>query len=69
MNGMIVSFEKAPRRQIICTCGNQRSSSDTADAISRAVKNATVDPIIMVLDVKARGKENKSSVVDFTDFT
>jgi hypothetical protein len=41
---------------------------DTADALSRAVKNATIDPIIMVLDVKARGKENKSSVVDFTDF-
>ena len=45
-----------------------RGLRSTADAISRAVINATVDPIIMVLDVKARGRDNQSSVIDFTDF-
>jgi hypothetical protein len=68
MNGMIVSFEKAPNDKLFVRAVTSVAVCDTADALSRAVKNATVDPIIMVLDVKARGKDNKSSVVDFTDF-
>jgi hypothetical protein len=68
MNGMIVSFEKAPNDKLFVRAVTNVAVSDTADAISLAVKNATIDPIIMVLDVKARGKENKSSVIDFTDF-
>ena len=36
--------------------------------LSRAVKNATTDPIVMVLDIKARGASNKSSVIEVTDF-
>jgi hypothetical protein len=68
MNGMIVSFEKAPSDKLFVRAVTSVAVSDTADAISLAVKNATIDPIIMVLDVKARGKENKSSVIDFTDF-
>ncbi|MFI5130731.1 MAG: zinc-dependent metalloprotease [Chitinophagales bacterium] len=68
LNGMIVSFEKAPNDKLFVRAVTSVAVSDTADAISLAVKNATVDPIIMVLDLKARGKDNKSSVIDFTDF-
>jgi hypothetical protein len=68
MNGMIVSFEKAAGDKLFVRAVTSVAVCDTADALSRAVKDATIDPIIMVLDVKARGKENKSSVVDFTDF-
>ncbi len=68
MNGMIVSFEKAPGDKIFVRAVTSVAVSDTADVISRAVRNATVDPIIMVLDIKARGKNNTSSVIDFTDF-
>src|SRR5436190_19385870 len=68
MNGMIVSFEKAAGDKLFVRAVTSVAVCDTADALSRAVKNATIDPIIMVLDVKARGKDNKSSVVDFTDF-
>ena len=68
MNGMIVSLEKAPNDKLFVRAVTSVAVCDTADALSRAVKNATVDPIIMVLDVKARGKDNKSSVIDFTDF-
>src|SRR5678815_243384 len=52
MNGMIVSFEKAPGDKIFVRAVTSVAVSDTADVISRAVKNATVDPIIMVLDIK-----------------
>jgi hypothetical protein len=68
MNGMIVSLEKAPNDKLFVRAVTSVAVCDTADALSLAVKNATIDPIIMVLDVKARGKENKSSIVDFTDF-
>ncbi|MES2777337.1 MAG: zinc-dependent metalloprotease [Bacteroidota bacterium] len=68
MNGMIVSFEKAPNDKLFVRAVTSVAVCDTADALSKAVKNATIDPIIMVLDVKARGKENTSSVIDFTDF-
>ncbi|ANE53192.1 zinc-dependent metalloprotease [Flavisolibacter tropicus] len=68
MNGMIVSFEKAPGDKLFVRAVTSVAVCDTSDALYRAVKNATVDPIIMVLDIKARGKDNKSSVIDFTDF-
>lgn len=41
--------------------------ADSSDVIARAVRNATVDPIAMVFPIKARGKENKSSIIDVTD--
>jgi Met-zincin/Domain of unknown function (DUF5117)/Domain of unknown function (DUF5118) len=68
MNAMIVSFEKAPNDKLFVRAVTSVAVCDTNDALSRAVRNATIDPIIMVLDVKARGKDNKSSVIDITDF-
>src|SRR5678816_1987370 len=53
MNGMIVSFEKAQNDKLFVRAVTSVAVCDTTDALYRAVKNATVDPIIMVLDVKA----------------
>ncbi|SMO76895.1 zinc-dependent metalloprotease [Solitalea koreensis] len=68
MNGMIVSIEKAPNDKLFVRAVTSVAVCDSSNAISRAVRNSTIDPIIMVLDVKARGTDNKSSIVDFTDF-
>lgn len=68
MNAMIVSFEKAPNDKLFVRAITNVAQSNPADIISRALKNATIDPIIMVLDVKTRGTDGKSSVIDMTDF-
>src|SRR2546428_5912241 len=68
MNGIIVSFEKAPNNKLFVRAITNVAQCDSTNALAKAVKNATIDPIIMVLDLKARGADNKSSVIDFTDF-
>ncbi|MBB2147390.1 zinc-dependent metalloprotease [Pedobacter gandavensis] len=68
MNAMIVSFEKAPNDKLFVRAITNVAQSNETDMISRALRNATIDPIIMVLDLKTKGKDNKSSVVEFGDF-
>ncbi|WP_222536870.1 zinc-dependent metalloprotease [Pedobacter polysacchareus] len=68
MNAMIVSFEKAPNDKLFVRAITNVAQSNGTDMISRALRNATIDPIIMVLDLKARSVDNQSSVVEFTDF-
>ncbi|SMC87451.1 zinc-dependent metalloprotease [Pedobacter nyackensis] len=68
MNAMIVSFEKAPNDKLFVRAITNVAQSNPTDIISRAVRNATIEPIIMVLDLKTRGTDNKSSVIDMTDF-
>lgn len=68
MNGIIVSFEKAAGDKLYVRAVTSVAQSDPANELAKAVKNSTIDPIIMVLDLKARGTDGKSSVVDMTDF-
>lgn len=68
MNAMIVSFEKAANDKLFVRAVTNVAQSNASDFISRALRNATIDPIIMVLDLKTRGVDGKSSVIDFTDF-
>ncbi|WP_051691822.1 zinc-dependent metalloprotease [Pedobacter borealis] len=68
VNAMIVSFEKAPNDKLFVRAVTNVAQSNPSDFISRALRNATVEPIIMVLDLKTRGTDGKSSVVDFADF-
>ncbi len=68
VNSIIVSFEKAGEDKLYLRVVTNVAVADSANAIAKAVRNSTVDPIVMVMDVKARGKENKSSIVDVTDF-
>jgi hypothetical protein len=68
MNGIIVSFEKASGDRLFVRAVTNAAQSDASNELAKAVKNSTIDPIIMVLDLKARGMDNNSSVIDMTDF-
>ncbi|QIL40511.1 zinc-dependent metalloprotease [Pedobacter sp. HDW13] len=68
MNGIIVSFEKAAGDKLFVRAITNVAQSDPSNELAKAVKNATIDPIIMVLDLKARSVDGKSSVVEMTDF-
>ena len=68
VNSIIVSFEKAGNDKLYVRVPTMVAVADSTDAIAKAVRNATVNPIVMVMDVKARGKDNKSSLVEVTDF-
>lgn len=67
-NGIIVSFEKAPNDKLFVKAVTSVAYSDSSNVISKAVRNATIDPIIMNLDLKTRSTDGKSSVIDVTDF-
>ncbi|HKC34787.1 MAG TPA: zinc-dependent metalloprotease, partial [Chitinophagaceae bacterium] len=68
VNSIIVSFEKTSDDKIYVRVVTNVAVADSTNAISKAVRNSTIDPIAMVFDIKARGTENKSSVIDVTDF-
>jgi Met-zincin/Domain of unknown function (DUF5117)/Domain of unknown function (DUF5118) len=68
VNSIIVSFEKTNDDKIYVRVVTNVAVADSTNAISKAVRNSTIDPIAMVFDIKARGTQNKSSVIDVTDF-
>jgi hypothetical protein len=68
VNSIIVSFEKASEDKLYLRVITNVAIADSSNAIAKAVRNSTVDPIAMVMDIKAKGKERKSSVVDMSDF-
>lgn len=68
MNSMIVSLEKAPGDKLYIRAVTNVAQSDENNELAKAVKNSTIDPIIMVLDLKTRTNDGKSSVIDMTDF-
>lgn len=68
MNGIIVSFEKAAGDKLYIRAVTSAAQSEAGNELAKAVKNSTIDPIIMVLDLKTRSTDGKSSVVDMTDF-
>ncbi|HKH60238.1 MAG TPA: zinc-dependent metalloprotease [Flavitalea sp.] len=68
VNGIIVSFEKAGNDKLYLRASTKVAVADSNQVIARAVRNATIDPIIMVMDIKSHGKGNKSSLIEVTDF-
>ena len=68
VNSIIVSFEKAADNKLFLRASTNVAIADADQAIAKAVRNSNVNPIIMVMDVKARNKSNNGSVVDVTDF-
>jgi len=68
VNSIIVSFEKASDNKLFLRAITRVAVADSNQAIAKAVRNSTIDPIIMVMDVKARNKANNASVIDVTDF-
>jgi hypothetical protein len=61
VNSIIVSFEKATEDKLYLRVITNVAVSDPSDAIAKAVRNSTIDPIVMVMDVRAKGKNNNSS--------
>src|SRR6187200_1387069 len=67
VNSIIVSFEKTGDDKLFVRVITNVAVADSTNAIAKAVRNSTIDPIAMVFDIKARGTQNKSSVIDVTD--
>src|SRR6478736_793362 len=68
VNSIIVSFEKATENKLYLRVVTNVAVSDSSDAIAKAVRNSNIDPIVMVMDIKAKGKSGNSSLIDVTDF-
>src|SRR5215212_1917438 len=68
MNTQTIMFEKDRANKIALKGIRTLSQSDTSNVISKAVKNSNVDAVAFLFDVKARGTEGKSSLIDVTDF-
>ncbi|HEX6181578.1 MAG TPA: DUF5117 domain-containing protein, partial [Chitinophagaceae bacterium] len=68
VNAKTIAFEKGPVNNIFLKVITLVAVADSTDAIAKAVRNANVDPIAMVFDIKARGKDNNSTVIEVTDF-
>jgi hypothetical protein len=68
VNNIIVSFEKAGEDKLYVRVMTNVAVADSTNAIAKAVNNSNINPIVMLFDVKARNAENKTSVIDVTDF-
>jgi hypothetical protein len=68
VNSIIVSFEKAGEDKLYVRVMTNVAVADSTNAIAKAVNNSNINPIVMLFDVKARNTENKTSVIDATDF-
>jgi hypothetical protein len=68
LNTQTIMFEKDRVNKIALKGIRIMSQSDTSNVISKAVKNSNVDAVVFLFDVKARGTEGKTSVIDVTDF-
>src|SRR6187549_1257986 len=67
VNSIIVSFEKTGDDKLFVRVITNVAVAYSSNAIAKAVRNSTIDHITMVFDIKARGTQNKSSVIDVTD--
>ena len=68
MDTKTICFEKGLGGKIILRIVSNILQSDSTNAISKAVVNSNVNPIAMVFDIKSKGEEGKSSIIDATDF-
>jgi len=67
MNTKTILFEKYRDNKIGLSVVTSISQSDTANVISKAVKNSNLNAVAFVYDVKARGPQKISSLIDVTD--
>ena len=67
MNTKTIVFDKYRDTKIGLSVVTSISQSDTANVISKAVKNSNLNSVGFVYDIKARGLEGRSSVIDVTD--
>jgi hypothetical protein len=67
INNKVISFEKE-RDKIALKVVTIVNEADSSNTISKAVRNSNLNPIALLFDIKARGQEKKSSIIDVTDF-
>lgn len=63
-----IVFEKGPTENIFLRIATLVSAASEDDAISKAVNNANITPILEAFDIKANNEDETSSVIDVTDF-
>ncbi len=63
-----ITFEKGPTDNIFLRIATLVSAANEDDAISKAVNNANITPILEAFDIKAYNEDKNSSVIDVTDF-
>src|SRR5215204_4450057 len=68
LNTKTISFVKERDNKIALNIVTTISQSDTSNVISKAVRNSNVGSVAFLFDVKARGAESRSSLIDVTDF-
>ncbi|MGB5554589.1 MAG: DUF5117 domain-containing protein, partial [Flavobacteriaceae bacterium] len=63
-----IIWEKGPQDNIFLRIGTLVSVADEEDAISEAVNNSTITPILEAFDIKSRNEKKKISIIEVTDF-
>ncbi|MRI01223.1 DUF5117 domain-containing protein [Kriegella sp. EG-1] len=63
-----IVFEKGPNNNIFLRIATLVSSANEEDAISRAVNNSNITPILESFAIKADNEKKKSFVIDVTKF-
>ena len=63
-----IIFEKGPQDNIFLRIGTLVSIADENDAISEAVNNSNITPILEAFDIRARNVKKKASLIEVTDF-
>ncbi len=63
-----IVFEKGPADNLFLRVSTLVSAADETDAISKAVKNSNITPILEAFDIKAENEDKSSYVIDVTDF-
>ncbi|WP_083488709.1 zinc-dependent metalloprotease [Pedobacter borealis] len=68
MNTRTICFEKGFGGKMMLRIISTVYQADSTSTISKAVAISNINPIAMVFEIKAKGEDGKSSVIDATDF-
>ncbi|CAM3430676.1 zinc-dependent metalloprotease [Zobellia roscoffensis] len=63
-----ITFEKGPSNNIFLRIATLVSSASEEDAISKAVNNSNITPILEAFTIKATNENKQSHVIEVTDF-
>lgn len=64
----LIFWELGPANNVFLRISTVINRADSTDAISKAVNNSNLTPILAAFDIKAKNKDRKSTVIDVTDF-
>lgn len=63
-----ITFEKGPNDNLFLRISTLVSAANENDAISKAVKNSNITPILEAFDIKAKNDDTGAYVIDVTNF-